>query len=59
MKDISELRSRINEINEQILDLFLERMGLAEEVAAYKKANNKPILDPAREREILAWAEKH
>ena len=37
-----------------MLGLFLERMKLSEEVAAYKKAEGLPILDRTREREILA-----
>lgn len=51
--DITDIRQRINTVDDQLLGLFLERMQLAEEVAAYKKANHQPITNKAREREIL------
>ena len=51
---LEECRSGINRINREMLRLFCERMELSAEVAAYKKEKGLPILDPAREREILA-----
>ena len=52
--ELSEIRAKIDAVDDQILQLFLERMDLAEEVAVYKKAHNLPILNRQREREILA-----
>lgn len=52
--ELSEIREKINSVDDQLLDLFLQRMDLAEEVAAYKRAHNQPILNKPREREILA-----
>ena len=52
--ELSEIREKINSVDDQLLDLFLQRMDLAEEVAAYKRAHNQPILNKTREREILA-----
>ena len=52
--ELNEIRDRIDQIDDRILSLFLERMECAEEVAKYKKANNLPILNKTREREILA-----
>ena len=52
--ELSEIREKINAVDDQLLDLFLQRMDLAEEVAAYKNAHNQPILNKTREREILA-----
>ena len=52
--NLEECRSGINRINREMLDLFVERMELAGEIAAYKKEKGLPILDPTREREILA-----
>ena len=54
MKDIAELRKGIDEIDNEILKLFLKRMEISEEVAEYKNANSLPILNKAREREVLA-----
>lgn len=51
--DLSVLRKRIDEIDRQLLPLFIERMKLGKGVADYKRANNMPILDRAREIEVL------
>ena len=52
--DIHELRQQIDSIDDQLVQLFCQRMELSAGVAAYKKQNGLPILVPAREREILA-----
>ena len=51
--DLSEIRKDIDQIDEELVRLFCERMNLSAKVADYKKANNMPILVPARERAIL------
>jgi len=51
--DLKEIRNQIDEIDSGILELFLKRMDLSVRVAEYKKANNLPILNREREREIL------
>ena len=52
--EIEQIREQIDAVDGKMLQLFLERMHLGEEVAAYKKAHNLPVLNKAREREILA-----
>ena len=52
--ELSEIRTKIDAVDDQLLQLFLERMSLSEEVAAYKNEHHLPILNKAREREILA-----
>ena len=52
--ELSEIRKKIDDIDSKLLPLFLERMQVSAEVAQYKKANNLPILNKGREREILA-----
>lgn len=52
--ELSEIRTKIDAVDEELLKLFLERMDLAEEVAAYKNEHHLPILNRQREREILA-----
>ena len=52
--ELSEIREKINAVDDQLLDLFLQRMDLSEEVAAYKNEHHQPILNKQREREILA-----
>ena len=54
--ELNELRNEINQIDEEILRLFLRRMDLAEQVADYKRAHDLPIYQPQREREILKKA---
>lgn len=52
--ELSEIRSKIDAVDDQLLKLFLERMDLAEEVAAYKNEHSLPILNKERERAVLA-----
>ena len=54
MQDLSEIRKRIDAIDTQICDLFSQRMQCTHEVAEYKRANSKPVLDRGRERAKLA-----
>jgi len=51
--DLNELRTQIDTIDENLVDLFVRRMNLSAQVADYKKANQMPIYVPARERQIL------
>ena len=52
--ELSEIRTKIDNVDDQMLALFLERMHLSEEVAAYKNEHHLPILNRERERAILA-----
>ena len=52
--ELSEIREKIDAVDDQLLDLFLQRMDLSEEVAAYKNEHHLPILSKGRERAILA-----
>ena len=52
--ELSEVRTKIDAVDDQLLSLFLERMALSEEVAACKNEHHLPILNKQREREILA-----
>lgn len=52
--ELSEIRTKIDTVDDQLLELFLQRMALSEEVAAYKNEHHLPILNKQREREILA-----
>lgn len=53
MKDLLELRDEIDLIDNQIVELYEKRMEVAEGVAQYKIANNKPVFDKDRERSKL------
>ena len=50
---LTKARNEINEIDAQMAELFVRRMRAAEEVAAYKKEHALPILDVAREEQVV------
>ena len=58
MRDICEIRSEIDSIDDQIIELFKRRMDCAKDVAEYKYENNIPILNVQREEEILSSVQK-
>ena len=51
--ELSELRSQIDSIDDELVELFCRRMKVAEQIADYKQENKMPIFVPAREREKL------
>lgn len=51
--ELSEIRAEIDGVDDQMLALFLRRMELAEEAAAYKADHRLPVLNRRREQEIL------
>lgn len=51
--ELSDYRTQIDQVDQEMLTLFLKRMALCEGVAAYKKESGTPILNRQREREIL------
>lgn len=53
MKDISVIRSQINEIDDQIISLLAKRRDIYKDVAEYKFQNGKQIKDEKREAEHL------
>ena len=52
--DLQELRKQIDEIDDQMISLFVQRMNVAAAIGAYKKEHGLPVLVPAREAEKLA-----
>lgn len=51
--DLLDLRKQIDEIDNKIIPLLKERMGISEKVAEYKVKNGLPVLNEKREQEIL------
>lgn len=51
--ELSEIRKEIDEIDAQLLPLFIKRMDCAKEVAAVKKRDGTPVYNPEREKQIL------
>lgn len=54
MIDLSVSREQIDEIDSQIVELFEERMKVANEVANYKLETGKPVFDKERELSKLS-----
>ena len=52
--DIQDMRREIDAIDDQLVQLFKQRMDVAAQIADYKKSENMPIFVPAREQEKLA-----
>ena len=51
--DLTALRCEIDSIDDELVRLFVKRMDVCAQVAAYKKANGLPILMSVREQEKL------
>lgn len=54
MIDLKNVRAQIDEIDAELVDLFLKRLAIVADVAASKQERGAPVSDPAREREILS-----
>lgn len=51
--DLSDLREKLDRIDEQIVRLYEERMDICSQVADYKIESGKKVLDKSREEEKL------
>ncbi len=58
MEKLYELRKRIDEIDEQIIELLEERVRIAKEIGEIKRELNLPIRDEEREEEVFRRAGK-
>lgn len=53
MNDIELLRKQIDAIDQEMKNLFIQRMDLVAKVAFWKSKNNYPIFDPIREKQMI------
>ena len=51
--DINELRNKIDQIDKEMKELFIQRMGISKQIGQYKKEHHLNILDVKREEEII------
>ena len=51
--ELDELRRRIDAVDQSILKLLHERVGLVMAVGDYKRERGIPVYDPERERALL------
>ena len=54
MNKLEEARQIINQVDEKMIELFIQRMTAVKHVAEYKLENKLPVLDSSREGEIKA-----
>lgn len=54
MSKLDVLRGNIDEIDHQIVHLFERRMAVTRAVGEYKQKIGMPVLDVARERDVIA-----
>ena len=52
-KRIQKLRERIDEIDEEIIQLLKKRMGISNEVGKLKEELHIPVEDKKREKEMI------
>ncbi|HLL38077.1 MAG TPA: chorismate mutase [Rubrobacteraceae bacterium] len=50
---IEELRSRVDEVDRELIRILNERARIVQEIVAIKAEAGKPLFDPRREEEIL------
>lgn len=53
MRDLEDVRKDIDSIDQELIQLFLKRMDLSEEVVRYKMEHQLPIYDEDREKSVL------
>lgn len=54
MQKIKDLRLKIDEIDKNLLDLFIERLQVVKEIGEEKQKNGMAIIDDGREQEVLS-----
>lgn len=54
MDELKQLRDRIDDLDQSLLNLFAQRMEITRQVGEYKLAHGMAVLDEGREKEVLA-----
>ena len=54
MSELEQYRKEIDQIDGELAALFCRRMEIVEQIAAYKRKNDLPVCDPAREASVLS-----
>ncbi|WP_368226364.1 chorismate mutase, partial [Alistipes shahii] len=53
-ESLTELRSQIDKLDDQLLELLSRRMRVSRDIGQYKKEHNMPVLQTQRYEELLA-----
>lgn len=60
MTGLPELRARIDELDQQLVDVLAARLAVCEEVARVKEGTDTPVIQPTRVRDVITsrrqWA---
>ena len=56
--EISDWRNRIDELDEQIVQLLSQRAAAAMEIGRLKQSRSAPIYEPQREKEVIEHVRK-
>ena len=59
MIKLNLLRKKIDDIDDELIALFLKRLDISKEIGELKKENNMKIYDPEREEEIIGMSLKN
>lgn len=54
--DLKDLRKRLTEVDQQLLELIAERQSIVDEVGEFKRAEGRATRDFAREKEVIDGA---
>ena len=57
--DLQDYREQIDRIDDELLQLFKERMDVSRRIAMYKKENGLPVRYAVREKKKLAEVEEN
>ena len=52
-KNINSLRKKIDELDDQMIDLVVQRLAIAKEIGDIKETNGIEVIDPNRESQII------
>ena len=53
MKELTELRQELDQLDREIVAMFERRMRISREVAQYKLSHALPVLDSSREAQVI------
>lgn len=51
--NLEECRKEIDSIDREIVDAFIRRMKVSEQISEIKKSNGLPVLNQEREKEVI------
>jgi len=55
---LEDLRGKVSEVDARIVEALAERMRLVKRIREVKEREGKPLLDPAREEEVIERVRK-